>query len=491
MSEHQTIARQAVRGSIYNISAAGITLVLGLIRSILLTRLLLPEYFGVVAFATFYVALAAQLTSFGFDQALIHRQAADDSVRNTYFGLRFGSASLTLILLVIAAPIISRLHPEMPLLGWLILAVGSINTVGAMSYVQETILSKELAFRQLTTIDVTASLVMTIVAPTLAWVGAGVWALVAEQASGILTRVFMSWFVFRRWVPRFGWDRSIASWFLAYGKSAFVASNLGFLTARFDDFWIGTTINDVQLGYYSRAYEYAQYPRRLVANTFINVFGPIFARLQDDRLRLSQAFYRAAYLILRLSILVSGAFALVMPEFIHILIGDRWLPMLPTFRLMLIYTLLDSLMQLCGALLFAAGRPRQVQFVVMAQAAAFIPGVIVFTSLWGINGAALAMNIMLAAGGIVMYLSLRRVIDFSINRLFLWPLIAFLAAGVAGAFFESVWQPTNVWFAAAGKLLLFGGVFSITIFLGERRDALQAIRWFQSILKSRKQAKPA
>lgn len=491
MPEHQTIARQAVRGSIFNIIAAGITLVLGLARSILLTRLLLPEYFGEVTLATFYVTLASQLTFLGFDQALIHRQGADENVRNTYFSLRFGSAGLTLILVAIAAPILGRLYPAMPLLGWIILAVASINMASAMSYVQETILSKELAFRQLATIDVTASFVMTIIAPALALAGAGVWALVAEQASGILTRVTMSWFVFRRWVPRFGRDKSIVKWFLSYGKSAFVASNLGFLTARFDDFWIGTTLNDVQLGFYSRAYEYAQYPRRLVANSLVNVFGPVFARLQADRLRLSQAFYRAAYLILRISILVSGAFALVMPEFIHILVGDRWLPMLPTFRLMLIYTLLDSLMQLCGALLFAVGQPRQIRFAATAEALVFVPAVIVFTALWNIDGAALAMDAMLLAGGIVMYRSLQQVIDFSIVRLFLWPLIALIVAGTAGVFLESIWQPVNIWLAAAGKLLLFGSVYSITIFLGERQDALQGIRWLWSIIKSRKQANPA
>jgi O-antigen/teichoic acid export membrane protein len=471
------IASRAVRGSFYSLTAAGVTITLGFARSVLLARLLLPEHFGVVTLAMFYVALAAKLQALGLDQALIHRQDTDETIRRTYFTLRIGTVLLSSLLVVAAAPVLGYLYPAMPLLAWVLLALIGVEIVKSLSTVQETMLGKDLAFRQLAITDVVASVVMTAVAPFLAWLGWGVWALVAEQASGILARLGMTWGIFRRWSPHVGWDRAAVRWFWEYGKPTWGASNLNLLLDRFDDFWIGTTLGKTPLGYYSRAYEFARYPRRVVADSLVSVFNPVFARLQKDRLHLSQAFYRTAYIILRSGFLISGAFALVMPEFIHVVIGDQWAPMLLTFRLMLIYTLLDALLMMGGNLLFAIGRPHLVQRTTMVQALFFIPAVVLGAQFWGINGVALAADGMLVLGGMVLYRYLRQVVDFSLLRLVLWPTLALGVAWSAGLVLEAGWQVTGAWEMAIGKLVLFSGLYLTLLLALERGDALQGFRW--------------
>jgi len=231
------------------------------------------------------------------------------------------------------------------------------------------------------------------------------------------------------------------------------------------------------LGFYSRAYEFARYPRRVIANPLVTVFGPVFARLQGDRLRLSQAFYRAAHVILRSGFLISGAFALVMPEFIHLIIGDQWQPMLLTFRLMLVYTLLDALLMLCGNLLLAVGRPQTLQRSRLIQALFFIPTVIGGAQLWGINGVALAADGMLAVGCGVLYREIRKVVDFSLFRLGFWPLVALAIAWGVGLWMEANWQPTSLWSLAAGKLTLFVGLYLGLLLLAERGDYMRGLRW--------------
>jgi len=49
----KAIATRSVRGSLFTVGASLITMVSGFIRSVLLARLLLPEYFGVVTLALF------------------------------------------------------------------------------------------------------------------------------------------------------------------------------------------------------------------------------------------------------------------------------------------------------------------------------------------------------------------------------------------------------------------------------------------------------
>jgi O-antigen/teichoic acid export membrane protein len=56
---------------------------------------------------------------------------------------------------------------------------------------------------------------------------------------------------------------------------------------------------------------------------------------------------------MRAGFLFSGVLVLVTPEFVRILLGDRWLPMVTAFRLMTIYALLDPLLLTAGNLLTA------------------------------------------------------------------------------------------------------------------------------------------
>ena len=472
-----SIATDALKGSAYSVAASLITLVAGFTRSILLARWVAPEHFGVVALGLFYVNLAARLRGFDFGRALIHRQDNSEQVLRTYFTLSVGTLLLSLVLLIGAIPLLSVAYPAIPVLTGVVAALAGVDLVKGLSYIQETLLSKNLAFRALATIDVAASIVMTVVAPWLAWQGWGAWALVAEQASGILVRFTMAWLVFRPWRPHIAWHRETARWFWGYGKPVWGAANLGYLLDRFDDFWIGTALGRIPLGYYSRAYEFARYPRRVVANPLVSVFAPVFAQLQADRKRLSQAFYRAAHVILRSGLLISGAFALIMPEFIGLVIGVQWRPMLSTFRLMLLYTLLDALLLLGETFLVAVGDPQRLSYTRVRQVLFFIPAVIGGAYLWGIDGVALAANAMLIVGTCVLYPGLRKIIDFSLFRLGFWPVIALSLSYGAGLLLESLWAETSMWVSAVVKLILFTGLFVGTLLLTERSDYLRAFRW--------------
>lgn len=482
IDETQTsLAHKAILGSAHTIIASLVTLSLGFLRSVLLARLLLPEHFGLVALALFYIGLAAQLRGLGLDMALIHRQEADEPFRRIYFSLRLGLDLLAFGLLLALAPLLQRAYPQMSGLGAVLAVLVFTYLLSNLSQVQETLLRKNLAFFKLAVTDVVASVTMTVVAPFLAWQGCGVWALVAEQLSGIGVRFLLTWGPFRQWKPGLGWDRQIVRWFWEYGKPTWVASSLSYLLDRFDDFWIGTALGKVPLGLYSRAYEFAHYPRRVLANPLVTVFTPVFARLQDDRLRLSQAFFRSAYIILRSGFLMAGAFGLAMPEFIRYVIGDQWQPMLWTFRLMLIYTALDPILLLVGNLLLAVGRPQDLQNATLAQALFFIPAVILGAGLWGINGVALAADGMLLLGAFRLYRPLRQAVDFSFPRLIIWPSLAITLAWTGGFIVEFFIEGPAIKVLAL-KMGIFSILFGGFLALVERNDLAIGVRELWGII---------
>jgi O-antigen/teichoic acid export membrane protein len=475
------IGRRTVSGSLYSIGASGVTLSLGLLRAIVMARLLLPEEFGVATLALFYVNLVAIWHNLGIDNALIHHEDADQKTLGTYFTMRLGLILLSLAVLAGATPFLGRLHPNMPLLAPVLYAFVGVSLVKGLNSVQMTMLSKELAFRELAITDVLSSLTMTIVGPWLAWQGYGVWSIVGERLSGLLVRGISIWLLFPVWRPRLGWDEEIARWFWNYGSKLWVGNNLAFFLDRLDDWWTGSFLGSSPLGYYSRAYEFAGYPRRVVGNPLLSVFFPTFARLQADRLRLSRAFFRLASLMVRAGVFLSLVLVLTAPEFIPFLLGEKWLPMVVPFQLMVIYTLFDPLMTAASNLLAATGHPGVIARTRVLQLIAFAPAVFILGTLWGISGVAIAADLMIITGTVVLFRNTRRVVDYSQRTLWFWPLLAMLLCITAVLLLTPVWSAWSAWATAAAKLLTVAILYLAVLWIAERNQLLNGLDMLRNL----------
>ena len=142
-------------------------------------------------------------------------------------------------------------------------------------------------------------------------------------------------------------------YYIAFGGRTVAASILEWLLGRADDLWLQLYSTPQALGYYARGYTFATYPRRIVAAPINSVIGGTYAELKEDRLRLSQAFFRTNALLVRSGFLVAGLLALTAPEFIRIVLGTKWMPMLDVFRLMLVFTLIDPIQAATSSLFVA------------------------------------------------------------------------------------------------------------------------------------------
>ncbi|MBK8905557.1 MAG: oligosaccharide flippase family protein [Anaerolineaceae bacterium] len=479
-NDNSSIAGRTIHSSLYSLIASTITITLGFIRFILLLYFLLPEDFGVFTQAMLFITLASQLRLPGLDLAIIQRQEVNESVRRTYFSMKMGSLIVSVLIMATAAPYIGQVYPTMPLLTGILLALLSLDIVKGLNGVQEALLRRELAFKQIAAADITSAISMTILTPYLAWRGFGAWSLVAEVLVGQISRGGIVWFFARVWWPRPGWNKVIAADLWQFSNKLWGTSVLSFITDRFDDFWIGQAMGSESLGYYSRAYEAARYPRRVIALPLSTVFFSTYARLQDDRQRLSQAFFRLTSLLVRASFGFSLILILAAPEFISLL-GETWQPMLVTFQLMIIYTLLDPLAVGAADLLVAIGRPELPFRTNIVQVIIFVPAVILLGSWLGIVGVALAANLMVAIGAIILFWHTHRFVDYSARRLWLWPGMAFFVTGAAILFLNPIWVTLTSWLVLIIKAGLICVIYGGLLFIIEKEEILHSSKmvWHQ------------
>lgn len=489
-STPEGLAARTVKGSVYSITASGVTLVLGLGRSIVMARLLAPADFGIVAFALVFLNFTIPLRDFGLDLALIHRKPDEetplDDLLAVHFSLRLILMGLFVLLLLAAIPLLHFLYPQKTLLVpiLVVLTVGEVaRTLGATP---TTYLRKEMRFKELGALQVLTSLTMTVVGPLMAWWGWGVWSIVGEQISGVIASTLVVWVFFRVWKLRWRLKPELVRWYWEYGKFVFVSRFLIPVVDQFDEFWIGTTLGSTPLGYYSKAYEFAKYPYRIISVPIVNVALPSFALAQGDRLTLSKSYYRIASFIIRLGFLVTGIFILSAYEFVTLLLGAKWVPMILTFRLMAVYMLLLPFFTLTANLMTAVGRPQVNMRVLVIQSAFFIPAVVLAAKWYQINGVAIATDFVMIIGIAYLLRHAKKVVDFSLKAMILPPLVAFMP-GVSLAWLLSSFISQNI-VQLSIKILSCFIIYNLVLLLLEGKKYVILVLMVRNILLKRPQA---
>ncbi|GAB4532334.1 MAG: hypothetical protein Fur0018_20910 [Anaerolineales bacterium] len=424
-----TLAQRSVRSAGYTIASSGLQAVVQFVRAIILARLLLPQHFGVYAYASSFVLLTSALPNFGMGAALIHRtrQSEGEIARRVHFTL------LTLFSLlwgiVLALTCTWFLAPENRWVLWVVL--GS-NVISNLSMTGAVTLARQVAFRRVAVVQAANTLLGSSAAIFLAWNGVGLWSLVITDVISAVVVITGYYLIRPVWRPRFGWDRGIGAYLLGFGRRNMLAIVLLQALDHIDDLWTGAFLGKTALGFYSRAYTFATYPRKLLASPVNQVATSTYAALKEQPKRLSQAFFRVNALLIRSGFFIAGLLFLLAPEFIHFVIGDKWLPMMTTFRLMLVYTLLDPIKVTIGNVFIAMGEPEKVVRARAWQMVIMLGGLFTLGNLWGIEGVALTADIMLIAGIGLLLWQVRVHVQFSLWRLFGPPLLA-LGVGLGAA----------------------------------------------------------
>ena len=445
-----------------------VTVVLGFIRSVLLMRLLNPDDYGVVSLALFFVAFVTPFSVLGIDNALIQKKDPHEGDFSTHFSIRLGLSVLLLFMGILVAPLLRMIYADQVIVVDVLLVLLVINIIQASYSTPGIVVRREMRFGAIAVLNLSASLAMTFVAPLFAFLGAGLWSLVAEQAASQVVRWIGFWVVLHPWRPSLRFLKEKAKSLIQFGSGVLSSNLLGIALDRFDDFWTGTYLGSTALGYYSRAYDMATYPQRILATPLTNVFFPTYAAVQDDKETLSKAFFRSSSFLVRVGFLFSVILMATAPEITLILFGEKWLPIVPIFRLMLVYIILNPLYANLSYLIMGVGRPGILARVRLVQVIIFVFMVILFAYLWGTEGVAIAANFMMLVGTVTLFVVSFRFVSYSLARMFKWPIIAALFSGAVGLGLMTITPGLGLW---AGLILITAAItasYGLILYLTER-----------------------
>ena len=469
-----SLVERSVTSATWNAGANLFKVAILLGRSILLARLLPVETFGVYALATAVVTFSGILPKFGLGGAFLHRAAEtadEDNAAAVHFTLRLALTTIWVAALVSLSLLLAD--------GDLRLALIVLTLLYAGLYLTDTarmVLVRRVQHRRLAVLDLLNAVATTVVAVFLAWRGYQLTALLATDFITLAVTVVVLLLWRPVWRPRLLWLREVVGYYLSFGRRTMTEAALSEALDNLDDIWTGVYLGDHALGLYSRAFTFATYPRRLLAFPVFEVAGGTYAELKEDAHKLAQAFFRVNALLLRSGFLLGGLLVLIAPEFVRLLLGEKWLPMVTAFQLMFVYTLLDPVRVTIGQLFVAVGRPDRLWRTRLAQLAILVVGLFTLGRAWGINGVAIVVNVVLVAGLVWLLYRAREFVRFSAARLFGPPVVA-LAGGVIAAL-AARWLGCGQngivcesdWRAMALKGAPFVVAYGVLLYLMERQE---------------------
>ena len=435
------------------------------IRQTILARILDLEVFGIYAFSASIVIFSLALPKFGMSSALLNRDPITedtDEAAAVFFTLSLVFMLGWAIVIILGGYLLLDQVYYLPLTV-LVLMKGLDLTV---SQTPRMILVKQVTVRRIALLRFITMGFSLVVSTILAVQGFGIWALLATDV--LYTTIMIIGLYFWRpfWKPRILWIKDKVSYFLDLGRKNLVAELLANSLDRLDDIWTGFSLGELQMAFYSKAYNYTVLPKRFLADPMTSVIRGSFAELKGDRSRLSKMFSYFLSYLLRLGFFTGGMLFLIAPEFIIIFLGERWLPMLEPFQLMLVFTLINPINLAIGHLYLSTGRPELIMRVRVIQLVVLLIGLFSLGNLYGIIGVAIAVNAMALIGFTLQLVHVRNFVDYSIRKLFLTPLIS-LGAGL-GLFFslQLFISPESLVLLAVLKLLTYSiGFISVFVLL--------------------------
>jgi O-antigen/teichoic acid export membrane protein len=451
-------------------------------RAILLAHLLPIEIFGTYALATTIIALSVLLAEFGLGDAFLHLTADDRDTEQSaavHFTLKSLFLAVWAAMLLVATSLLAKGQMQT------MLYVLVCTTVGMqLTQTPRLLLVRRIQHRLLAVVHTMTIILSTVAMGSLAWLGHTLWALLSADVIATLSHLILLYIWRPVWQPRFVWIDQTVRDFIRIGSRNVAAGLLAQALDRLDNLWVGLYLGDTALGLYSRAYRFAIYPRQLLAAPVHTVAKGLYAAAQHDRLLLSKSFFRVNALLVRNGLWLAGLAILLAPEFIHYVLGTKWMPMLEAFRWLLLFMLFDPIKSTAGNLLTVLGKGEKVVLVQLLQLAILLLGMVTLGPVWGIAGIALAVTMMLLVGISLLMWQAQAYVDFSGRQLFGAPLLTFVVAFLGTDMLLHQWHSAGV--SLAGlilKFLTFTGLYVGCLAILEYQHARRAY-WFLKRLNS-------
>ena len=315
---------KALRGVLWSaIDKAGVKAV-AFIVSIVIARILSPADYGVIGMILVFIVVANIFIDSGMSQALVQRKNRSAADMATAFYFNIAISVICYIILFFCAPAIANFY-SVPMLVPILRVLGLNIIIAAFATVQRANLLAKLDFKTIAVVNICSVTVSGIVGIWMAYTGYGVWALVGQQMSSMLTSSCVFW-LFGRWHRTAPFSKESFRILWNFGSKLLATGLVSTIIREINSVAIGRIYRSEELGYYTRAVQTSDMVA-ITTNEVINaVTFTVLSSLQDNREQMVSVYSRMLGMTAFFIFPIMTGLAVIAKPFISVLLTDKWLP---------------------------------------------------------------------------------------------------------------------------------------------------------------------
>ena len=357
--EKSSLKALVIRGSIWTLGSYGGALLIRMVRSIVMTRLLFPEVYGLMTLVWAILTGLQMFADTGIQATIIRDKRGDDpDFLNTAFTANvFRGLLLWVASCLLAYPVAAIYHQ--PSLEKLLPVTGLTALIHGFTSTAMFTRRRHMDFKRLAILELSTETVTFVVLVIWAYLSPTVWSLVAGAIVGQAFMVVAAHLYLPGIRNKFHWDPSALDTFVGFGKWVYLSSAVTFLSTQGDRFLLGRYLDLAHLGVYGTATVLSQAAQAVVFKISSDVLFPAYSRVvMEGTARLRQVMLRVRLVMDACLIVPIGMMTVLGGRVVSLLYDQRYHDAGWMLQVLSVRLLIAAIVSNSESCLVALGHPK-------------------------------------------------------------------------------------------------------------------------------------
>jgi len=378
-------------------------------RNMVLTRIIAPDQFGLMAIVLATIALFEAITEVGVSQAVIqNRRGKLPEFLNVAWWINTVRGLAIFVIAAPLSPLIAAFYSEPTLAPILVVAFSSMVFAG-MTSPKVYALQRQFRFGESVAITQGAGLLGTGLTLVLGMVWQNVWALVIGTVFEAFVRFVLS-FVLCPIRPSLRIDKQSRRELFAFTKGMMGLAFMTFLVSQADIFVLGRVASTQVLGLYSMAVTLAMFPQSLFAKIVQPLVVPILTAFQDSIEQMRAAYLRLERLVWLFGLPMAATMTVAAEPLLTVVYGLPYAAVAVPFGVIAFYSVVYMASMVSFSVYLAMARPELQRSFTLLRALLLVASIYPLSVTFGPVGAASSVLGALVLAMLLQVRNLKRVI---------------------------------------------------------------------------------
>lgn len=325
---------------------------LGLVSTLILARLLIPDDFGIIAISLLVLGVFGVFSNTGGVAYIIQKESVDDDDLNTAWTIDIIVKNIIFVLLIIAAPFAGDFYGD-ERLGTVISALGLMLVISSFCNPAFMLLRRQQSYGLIFKLDIFKKLFAVLVMLFVAFTYKNYWAMVSGHLVASVIQL-VGTFVLVKYRPSFSlkgakkqWD--FTKWMLSKGL-------MGYARSQLDTFLVSRFFGLAEVGAYHVMKYISTMPGSQIIEPATNPLLASFARKKNDLEGLQHQYKLAMLVVLGLALPLTAYLYTFSLPVVQILLGDNWVAHHQIFAVLSLLTFSFAVGNVSSQIIISTGK---------------------------------------------------------------------------------------------------------------------------------------